>query len=186
MLRLGPDVHLIMWNDVVDAFRVCQQSVTFRILQDEGVAFAGCGVGDLVLPGDGGVQRGGFLEHGLVAVRDNNGCVGDGVICIEGNLEGGLTVALRLALERDDAIQCGPHDGADAADGHPELREAHRLPRFKKAEGSLILKEAGLHFEIGAVIVRKPVAPHETIAVQAPDEDLLGGHLFGVCPVDDA
>ena len=57
-------------------------------------------------------------------------------------------------LEIHDAVQIGPRDAADFLHRHPVLGKLDALLRPEKSIRLLIAEQAGLHFHIGAVVVR--------------------------------
>ena len=108
------------------------------------------------------------------------------MVGVEADGERDAAAGLRRALHGDDALQVGARDRADAADGHPVLREAHGLARLQELVGHLVLEQPGLDLHVLAVVVGEQAAPEARIVIVAPAVDLLAGQHGGVGIVDGA
>ena len=75
---------------------------------------------------------------------------------------------------------------ADPPHWHPVFGEADDPLRPEQAVGLLVAEEAGLHLDVGAVVVREGLAPVEAVRVGAPRPDLLGRRVLGRGVVDDS
>src|SRR6185503_2687006 len=94
------------------------------------------------------------FENRLLSVQNLNRGIGQRLIYIEGDLKGVIR-----AYQIHHAGEIRARDPADFSYRHPEFREANGLARLEKGVGLLISKQACLYFNVGAVVVRKRLAP---------------------------
>src|ERR1700733_12713967 len=103
----------------------------------------------------------------------------DGPVGVEADLQATLSPA-----EVRHAGKSSPRNSANLPHRHPVFREVDYLAGLKKGVGFLVTEQAGLHFEIGAVIVGESFAPILGVCIDAPGPDLLGWKLLVIGKMD--